>query len=198
MKRGNLNVVRAAVGSLLIVMMGCETMRKADSSDSIPLDAVVKEVTQALDEYQNNLGGGGDALPPIASADLGFKVVVSQSVGVGASWVILKLGAGRASDVTNDVTFSYTPPKSIEVMGLQPPPTLKSELARTIQSAAKALKSGASIGNLEFSKLTLSVQFGVKETISGGVGVPINLVTVGLNAERNHSSIQSVKLVFGK
>jgi hypothetical protein len=89
------------------------------------------------------------------------------------------------------------PPTGAALAGRQPPPTLTEELASTIQNGAKAVKQSPSgIGKLKFKQLAVTVQYGVKWDISVGLSAPISFVTVGINADKNKNTVQSVELTF--
>jgi hypothetical protein len=177
------------------------TPAQGSDADLVPLSAVVSQVKDALAEYQHNLGGGADALPPLASAEFDFKTTVATTVGGSINLFIFKIGASHEKDVVNDVTYTYSVPKPPTATGLlanKKPPSLKDELGRTIQSAAAAVKATGKVGNLPFSKLTVNLQYGVKWDVSGGVSAPIQFVTIGLSGDKNKNTVQSVKLVFGQ
>jgi hypothetical protein len=82
------------------------------------------------------------------------------------------------------------------MLGKQPP--LEDALAITIQAAAKAVKTAATLGQLKFGKLEVNVQYGIKWDVGGGVNAPIQFVTLGLSADKNKNTVQSVKLTFKK
>jgi hypothetical protein len=173
----------------------------ASPKDQAPLGAVMREVENALDLYQNNRGTGAATLPPLASAEFDFKATTSISEGVTVNFFIFKFGGSHQTDVTNDVVYTYALPKpQTPRSGLsanKKPPLLKNQLAQTIQGAAEAVKTAASFQNLPFSKLAVTIQYGVTWDGNFGISVP-TFVTIGLNADAKKNSIQSVKLVFGQ
>ncbi|HKV03752.1 MAG TPA: hypothetical protein VJO53_01465 [Candidatus Acidoferrales bacterium] len=174
----------------------------ADPADAAPLSLVIAQVKAALDEYQQNLGGGADALPPLKTAAFEFKTATATTDGITINFFIFKFGGSHEKDAVNDVTYTYTVPKPIASKSITAhnakPPTLKDTLARTIQSAAMAIKTSGKMGNLSFSKLEVNVEYGVKWDGSVGVNVPIQFITVGLGGEKNKNTVQSVDLVFGQ
>jgi len=167
-------------------------------ADVAPLELVVKQVKASLDEYQKSIGNGKDALPPISSAEFEFKVTTAKTAGGTVTILIFKLGASREKDIVNDVAFAYYPPTQAKAVGDERPVPLTEELASTIQSAAAAVKNAPTIGPLNFSKLTVVIQFAVKWDGTIGATVPISIVTAGLSGDMNQTSVQSVKLTFGK
>ncbi len=73
---------------------------------------------------------------------------------------------------------------------------LKDALAQALEAAAAAVKN-SNTEQLQFKKLAVTIQFGVKWDGSGGVNIPVSLVTVGPNVDVNKNPVQSVKVVFG-
>jgi hypothetical protein len=174
----------------------------APPKGAVRLDLVMEQVKKALAEYQDNLGKGADALPPLSSAAFDFKATTTTKVGLTVNLLIFTLGGSHEKDVINDVTYTFSVPKpkkaQTELESSAPPPELKDDLAKTIQSAAMAVKTSGKLGNLSFTKLTIDVQYGVKWDGSAGVNAPISLVTIGLNGEKSKNTVQSVKLTFGE
>jgi hypothetical protein len=174
----------------------------ASAEDQKPLAEVIKQVTSALQQYQDNRGSGAtQELPPLTSAEFDFKTTTATTGGFTLSLFIFKFGTSHEKDVVNDVTYTYAlpPPKSATgLQGSHPPPQLKDELAQTIQEAAKAVRASSTAAGLPFSKLTVNVQYGVKWDVNGSGQVTYSFVTVGLSGDKNKNTVQSVKLVFGK
>lgn len=171
--------------------------------DAAPLNLVIAQVKAALAEYQQNLGGGADALPALSSAEFDFKATTATTGGITVNLFIFKLGGSHETDVVNDVTYTYSVPKPPATVPTKAnpnrkPPLLKDALAQTIQSAAAAIKTSGNLGKLSFTKLTVNLQYGVKWDGNIGANVPISFVTVGLSGDKNKNTVQSVKLVFGE
>lgn len=169
--------------------------------DVAPLELVIAQVKAALDEYQRNLGGGADALPPLSSAEFDFKTTTGKTAGFTINLLIFKFGTSHENDEVNDVTYTYTVPKPSTPPGLsalKKPPELKDELAKTIQSAAKAVKTSGTLGKLNFSKLTVNLQYGVTWDINASGNFQFTLVTAGVSGDKKKNTVQSVKLVFGQ
>jgi hypothetical protein len=174
--------------------------QKKPAADVVPLDQVIKQVQSALDEYQNNLGQGKPALPPLSSAEFDFKTTTGTTVSGGITLFIFKFGVSREKDVVNDVTYTYAPKKpshGAELESNEPPPSLKDELARTIQSAAKTVANSMSAAGLPFDHLTVNLQFGVKWDVNAAGSPQVSFVTINLGGDKNKNDVQSVKLVFG-
>ena len=166
----------------------------ATQDDKIPLGDVIKQVQDAVQEYQESLGGRKDALPPLGEVELDFKVTTATNQTGGIDVYIFSFGVSHGDEVVNDVTYTYSlppPPK-----GLRKPPELKDDLVKTIQSAAQAVKTATTLGKLKFGKLTVNIQYGVKWGTKVGAHFPIKFVTIGLSADKNRNTVQSVKLTF--
>jgi hypothetical protein len=168
------------------------------SEEETSLDLVIREVKKALQKYQDNLGRGADVLPPLKSAEFNFNVITSQKVGGSINLFILKFGASVEKTTTNEVAYTYAVPgpsaKADRAKG--PPPSLDDVLAQTIQEAAKTVKQSATLNNLQFKQLVVTIQYGVNWVGSGGITGTYSFVTVGLDAEKSKKSAQSVKLTF--
>jgi hypothetical protein len=180
------------------VMLGAPKTKPTD--DYAPLDKVIKQVQAAIDEYQNNLGAGNKQLPPLASAEFDFKTTTGTTVSGGLSILIFKIGVSREKDTVNDVTYTYAPPEpppsNNELQSNEPPPTLKDELAKTIQEAAKNVAASTIAAGLPFNQLTVNLQYGVKWDVNAAGSPQLSLVTINLGGDKNKNRIQSVKLTW--
>jgi hypothetical protein len=170
--------------------------------DKIPLAAVIAQVTDAVQEYQNNRGAGAtQELPPLSSAEFDFKTTTAKTIGFSISLFIFKFGTSHEKDVVNDVTYTYSlpePKKGPSLQGSKPPPSLKDQLAQTIQSAAKAVKDSSTAAGLPFSKLTVNLSYGVKIDVNAEGKPVISIVTLDLSGAASKNTVQSVKVTFGK
>jgi hypothetical protein len=168
-------------------------------ADAAPLDLIISQVKAALDLYQQNVGSTPDALPPLTSAEFDFKTTTAKVEGFTINLLIFKIGGSHEKDVVNDVTFTYAvPAPTAGLRTRKKPPMLTEQLANTIQNAAVSVKACKQFGKLSFTKFTVNVQYGVKWDGNIGANVPISLVTLGLSADVNKNTVQSVKLVFGQ
>ena len=160
-----------------------------------PLAAIIKEVKEAVDNYQESLGGSKSALPPLQSAEFDFKVVTENNKKGGISLFIFSFGASTGNSTVNDVAYTYELPQPGGKAPLSEEP-LKTVLARTIQEAARAVKESGAMGDLKFTKLVVEIQFGVKWTVDIAGNFTYQFVTLNLGAGKSNNTVQSVKLTF--
>lgn len=188
---------------LTLMMLLLASNLGAQSADStlVPLDSVVAQVQHALARYQATLGTGPNALPPLKTAVFDFKTTAAKSGGSSINLLIFTIGASKETDLVNDVSFSYAVPhadaKAIKRFATAP--NVEDELYETIRGAAHAIDSGAGyVGDIPFSQLSVTLQYGVKWDYSAGAKPRISIVTVGLKADKSDNSVQSIKLVFSR
>jgi hypothetical protein len=167
-------------------------------SGTADLNSVIASVKAALQCYQANRGTGPDALPPLQQAQFDFKTTTGKVGGLSVSFFIFKIGGSMEKDTSNDITFTYALPKQTGTATKKktPPQPLADAIVADIQSAAAAVKDGAKMGNLSFSKLTVTLQFGVQFDGNVAVNVPVQLVTIGASGDFKKSEVQTVTLTF--
>jgi hypothetical protein len=156
----------------------------------------MKAVKDAVDKYQESLGGGASALPPLQSAEFDFKVVTEKTLKGSISFFIFSFGASTSDKTVNDVAYTYELPQPGLKALSEEPPVLPETLARTIQEAARAVKESGTLGDLRFKKLVVEIQFGVKWSVDAQGNFTYQFVTLNLGAGRNKDTVQSVKLTF--
>ena len=75
--------MKVQILSLLLLASASAFGQQAASTkkppDTVPLDQVIAQVQQALDEYQGNLGTGDYKLPPLATAEFDFKATTATT-----------------------------------------------------------------------------------------------------------------------
>jgi len=64
--------------------------------------------------------------------------------------------------------------------------------------AATAAKRTPNVAGIPLSKVTVNISFGIKNDVSGGLNVPVQLVTLGGTGDYNKNETQSVALMFGQ
>jgi hypothetical protein len=156
----------------------------------------MKEVKKAVDQYQESLGGGAAALPPLQSAEFDFKVVTEKTASGSISFFIFSFGGSTSDNTVNDVAYTYELPKPGAKALSEEPPILTETLARTIQEAARAVKESGTLGDLKFTKLVVDIQFGVKWTVDAAGNFTYQFVTLKLGGQKSQNTVQSVKLTF--
>jgi hypothetical protein len=176
---------------------------KGSKPRAVPLPEVIAQVQKAIQCYQEDRPSELNALPDLESAELDFKVVNDLKLGGTLSVLVLKVGATAVNETTDDVTYKYglAPPKSSDKGPFSASTSnsaliFEDQLANTIVQAAAAIKDNEKLDKLCFQQLTVTLQYAVQLEGSLGSTFPIQLVTVGLSAERDHNTLQSVKLVF--
>jgi hypothetical protein len=191
----------ALLAFLPLALSGCPARRPTTPTpeNAVPLNSVIAQVESALVQYQDNIGNGPPALPPLSSAEFDFKVTTGRVTTTGINLLIFKIGGSYEYDVVHELTFTYAVPKpkvSITALGPEPPKQLKETLASTIQSAAAAVKTSRTAAGLPFKNLTMIIQYGVKWEGSITASGPISFVTASLGGTKNRNAVQSLKLVF--
>lgn len=185
-------VVIAAVPSLV-------AESASNNANTADLNTVIHAVQSALDTYQRT--SSANSLPPLKSAEFDFKTIVATSVTGKITLFIVTLGGTHEKDLVSDVTFLYAVPsaKSFAAHGAKKGQvSLQDQLVQTIRSAAEALKNAESFGNLPLDSLAVTVQYCVKNDVNGGGTVTAPFVTANIGADKNRSTVQSVRLVFSR
>jgi hypothetical protein len=164
------------------------------------LNSVIATVQAALKCYEDNRGSGPDGLPHLQQAVFDFKTTTGKIGGIDVNFFIFKIKASKEKDTTNQISFTYTlpKPKPSLIKAKIPPQPLADAIVADMQSAAAAIKDAATLGKLNFNKLSLVLQFGVQFDGSVGINVPIQLVTLGASGEYKKNEVQTVTLTFAE
>jgi len=180
---------------------------KDQPAKTADLPSVVQTVEQALKCYQS-LTGGSDpeqpkGLPKLSSANLDFKTTTSKTAGFSISFFIFKVGASREQDATDDVSFTYSVPKTVTptkaASFLKPTTTdLFSELVKDVQAAANTAKTQSTALGMPLSKVQITIAYGIKFDGNVSINAPIQLVTIGGNGDYNKNNTQTITLTFGQ
>jgi hypothetical protein len=164
------------------------------------LHSVIVSVQAALKCYQDNIGSGPDALPPLQKAEFDFKTTTGKIGGISVSFFVFQLKASKEKDTTNEITFSYglktQAGGGLALSRKVPPVPLADALVADLQAAAAAVKDAAKLGKLDFNQLKVTLQFGIQFDGTVGINVPIHLVTLGGSGEYKKNEVQSVTLTF--
>jgi hypothetical protein len=174
---------------------------------TVDLPTVVQTVEQALKCYQA-LSGQSDplqpkGLPKISSAVMDFKTTTGKTIGFSFSIFVFKVGASREKDVTDDVSFTYSPPKQVALpkgpgLARATPASFYEELVKEVQAASSSAQAQSTALGLPLSKVSITVAYGIKFDGNIALNVPIHLVTIGGNGDYNKNNTQTVTLTFGQ
>jgi hypothetical protein len=196
MQSRTLHVVCLIVFSSLVLW----AKGKKDPSVGVPLDLVIKQVQDAVNLYQQDLGKGKSALPPLSSAEFDFKTTTGDTTSGGFSILIFKFGASHEKDVVNDVTYTYQPSQPASctsaLESAEAPPSLKDDLSKAIQAAAKAVATSTIAVGLPLNKVAVNLQYGVKWDVNASGSPQVSFVTINLGKDVNKNTVQSVKLTY--
>jgi Trypsin-co-occurring domain 2 len=166
-----------------------------NTQDVVAIQAVISEISDALVKVQNDLQG--KKLPPLASVDLTLKTIVEKDAGGTFKLWIISFGAKREKDQTQTLTIHLTPPSpdNPQKTGTA---NLTAALESAIVSAAEgAQQSGSKDYPLDFSGLTVEMEFTVKVTGNAGVKIPIiTPITADLSGNISRNATQNMKIVF--
>lgn len=185
---------------LSLALMGASNPPQAQTDQDkgvIALEAVISQVRQALIGAQKQLTT--DGLPPLASIDLTLKSVVQKQAGGTFKLWIISFGVSRENDQTQTVTIHLTPPT-----GKEPTKVGAVDLTAALQSVIVSAAEGAHNAGtvdypLEFSGLTVELDFTVQMTGNAGVQIPqIIPISADLSGKVSKNATQTVKVVFGK
>ncbi len=193
-----LAVLLSAMGSALAQTCQIPADRKAAE---VPLCLVAEQVTRTLDTF--NATADSKSLPKLSKVTFDFNATASQGAGFSFNILIFRIGANRAADTTNEVTFTYAVPPAPAATGSLNPRTqpnvhdFSQTLLATLQSAAAQVKGTQSIGAARFTDLTVTLSYGVVWDTSAGGGGTVSLVTLDGSVDRKRSDVQTLTLTFG-
>jgi len=164
------------------------------------LHSVIVSVEAALKCYQDNIGEGSDALPPLQKAVFEFKTTTGKIAGVQVSFFVFSLKASGEKDDTDQMTFTYSlPTKKPGGLALKrkiPFQPLADQIVADMQAAAAAIKDAASLGKLNFNQLSVMIQFGIQFQGEAAINVPVQLVKIGPSVDYKKNEVQTVTLTF--
>jgi hypothetical protein len=191
-----INAVIISSVSLGLMFQGCESPPKKQAGakpDTFPVKQAVAEVNAAVTEYTRSEAGQKSQMG-LKEAEFTFKVVETVTGEVGVNILILNVSGSVAGQRTKEVTYSYKKPTTIAALVVQP--SLKSDLAKTID---KAIRSKVDeVGGIPINGITIQSGFGIERKIGAGGQVQFSIVTVGPKVSASNNTAQSIKLVFAK
>ena len=164
---------------------------------TFPLQDVIAQVNLALQDYQTEAQQSNNKLPALKSADFDFKTITGKSAGASISFFIFTIGGLKSNESVNDVVFHYEVPKpeKFQSHAQKSPVQLREQLTKTIEAAAQSLHDAPALKGLAFTRLAVTLSYGVRWSVNGGISFPM-LITSGLNASKDHNAIQTVRLEF--
>ena len=187
---------------------GYQTNDVKDQPDkTADLPSVVQTVEQALKCYQAMTGSADPnqpkGLPKLSSAVMDFRTTTARSVGFSISFFIFKIGASREKDATDDISFTYSVPKTVVLpktasLARPAPSDLFSELVKDVQAAANSAKSQSTALGMPLSKVQITIAYGIKFDGNVSINAPVQLVTIGGNGDYNKNNTQTITLTFGE
>lgn len=171
----------------------------SNNANTADLNTVIHAVQSALDTYQRT--SSANSLPPLKSAEFDFKTTVATSVTGKITLFIFTFGGSHEKDRVSDVTYVYRVPsaKSLATRASKKGQvSLQDQLVQTIRSAAEALKNAESFGNLPLESVSVTVEYCVKNDVNGGGTGTTPFITANIGADKNRSTVQSVRLEFNQ
>jgi hypothetical protein len=178
---------------------------KEQPKNTADLPSVVRTVEQALKCYQA-LSGEKDpthpkGLPMLSTVEMDFKTTAGTTTGLAFSIFVFKVGASRERDVTDELKFTYSVPKKLQLpktLGLvrPSPATLYEELVKEVQAGARAALAQSEALGMPLNKVSISVSYGIKFDGNLSLNAPVQLVTIGGNGDYNKNNTQTITLSF--
>jgi hypothetical protein len=168
----------------------------ATPENSVELDKAVYEVEDAIRYYQTYLRSQTRGLPRLSKVEFEFQTTSAVGGGLSASVYVFTLGASAQRAVTHDVTYTYPRLPSTGEKHDKTPPYLFNELTDTIKTTVDAANAAKNFGTQPYNSLQVRVQYAFSKSLKGGANFPVEMVTLGINAQADKNSIQSVTLTF--
>jgi len=162
-------------------------------SEPIPLRLVVEQVTAAVNQFRNSEAA---KYAELASAEFNFQTVKSAGAELKVNPVFFNFGLSGSREVTHTFTFIYTKPGHHLFAANVTENDMTRDLVEMIKQAARTAQEAVFAVGLPLNEVDLSVQFCVKQTVTGGGSATIQLITLGGSATASRSQTQSVKLSF--
>jgi Trypsin-co-occurring domain 2 len=166
----------------------------SDQTEVATIDAVVKQVQDALTKVQKDLKG--KHLPQLKSVTLTLNTVVQKQVGASIKLWVITLGGKHETDQTQEVTVTLAPPSPKNPINVGAV-SLSEALQSAIESAAQGVQSAA-VGEypLKFSGLTATIAFAVKNSGEAGGSIQILPISISLTGNVAKNQTQTIKVVF--
>jgi hypothetical protein len=190
---------KVLVTSALFLALGGSAMAQAQPSEADPkqvatIDAVMKQIQEALTIVQRDLKG--KHLPQLKSVTLTLNTVVQKQAGATLKLWIITLGGKHENDETQEVSVTLVPPSPSNPTKVGAV-SLSEALEKIIESAAEGVQ-GVSSGNypLRFSGLTATIAFAIQNSGDAGGNIVILPVSIGLTGHVAKNQTQTLKVTF--
>ena len=163
----------------------------------MPLCLVAQQVVKTLNVF--NADASSKALPKLSSVTFDFQTSTTKSAGFSFQILVFDVGASHERDNTNEVSFTYTvpPPPASQPRTVLQTHDFSEVLLATLEAAAEEIKQTQSVGQANFSRLSVTLGYGVIWDTSGGGSGSIGLVTLEGSIDRKRSDVQTLTLTFG-
>jgi len=167
--------------------------------DPIPLDKVVRQVTDAVDQFRNTEAGTEAArYATLQSAEFTFQVVRGSQGKLDVKPFVFELSLSGSRDVTHVFDFTYGGTSKGFRMARGKEDDITKELVEMMEAAEESAKKSLIAVGLPLEKVDLSLEFAVKWDASIGGEFPFKLITLGGSVTGHRDQIQTVKLTFGR
>jgi hypothetical protein len=157
------------------------------------LQLVVEQVTAAVNQFRHSEAA---KYAELASAEFNFQTVKSVGTELKVNPVFFNFGLSGSREVTHTFTFIYTKPGQHRFAASVTENDMTRDLVEMIKQAAQTAKEAVFAVGLPLNQVDLSVQFCVKQTVTGGGSATIQLITLGGSVTASRAQTQSVKLTF--
>jgi hypothetical protein len=189
-------IAAGCIATYLIAISGCESFQQKKPSagakpEYFPVHQAVAEASAAVTEYSNSEAGKGSGMS-LRSAEFTFKVVETVTGEVGVNILILNVSGSIAGQRTKEIGYTYKKPSARRLVQ----PTLKSDLAKTIDQALR--DAPKEINGIPLDEVSIKKDFGIEKKIGAGGQAQLSIVTIGPKVSAGNNTVQSVKLAFAK
>jgi len=168
----------------------------ATPENSVKLDTAVYEVEHANQYYQTYLRPQTCGLPRLSKVEFEFQTTSDVAGGLNVGVYVFTLGVSAQRAVTHDVTYTYPRLPSKGERHNKMPPDQYDKLIDTIKTTVEAANAAKKFATQPYDSLRVKVQYAFTKSVKGGGTIPVDMATLGINAQADKNSIQSVTLTF--
>ena len=134
----------------------------------------------------------------MSKVEFEFQTTSDFGGGLSASVYVFTLGASAQRAVTHDVTYTYPRLPSTGEKHDKTPPYLFNELTDTIKTTVDAANAAKNFGAQPYDGLRVKVQYACSKSVKRSANFPVEMATLGINAQADKNSIRSVTLTFAQ